>query len=199
MRQYKILVTGPFNAGKTTLIKTLCKRVIGTDKALLGGERRVKETTTVAFDFGLLTNVEGATIRLFGTPGQEKFSFMWRALSAGMNGYIVMVDSSDPSRFLVARRIYEFFRSRFPNTPHLVAANKFDLRGHASIEEIRDVLRVPLGVPVLPTVALDAGSAMNLIRSLIKLIQGRYVEVEGGRGVFGSNALSMARGGKGGV
>lgn len=168
MRVLKIVVTGPFNAGKTTLIKTLCGRVLGSDKKLL--VESVKSTTTVALDFGLLELNDGY-VRLFGTPGQRRFFFMWRTLSAGMDGYVLMVDSQDPGSLLDAAFVYDYFRKNFPDIPHVVAANKADGKKVMSESIIREFLKIPPEVPVRPTVALNRESALNLIYSLIDIIK----------------------------
>ena len=173
MKTFKILVTGPFNAGKTTFIKTLCGKILNSDKRLL--IKTVKSATTVALDFGLLELDEGR-VRLFGTPGQRRFFFMWRILAAGMDGYILMVDSQDRGSLEDAAYIYEFFKKRFPNTPHVISANKAEGRNVIPEKTIREVLKVPPEVPVHPTVALDRESALNVINSLLGLIERRKSE-----------------------
>ncbi len=86
---------------------------------------RVKETTTVAMDFGRITVDDDLVLYLFGTPGQKRFDFMWEILSEGMLGFVVMVDSTRPETFREARSILETFRAYAP-TPYVVAANKQD-------------------------------------------------------------------------
>lgn len=170
MKTFKILVTGPFNAGKTTLIRTLCGKILGSDKELL--IKSVKETTTVALDFGFLELGE-KIIRLFGTPGQRRFFFMWRTLASGMDGYILMIDSQDWGSLGEAAYIYDFFKKRFPNTPHIISANKADGKKVIPEKVVREVLKVPPDIPVYPTTALDRRSALNLIKSLVDLIERR--------------------------
>src|ERR1700747_2472007 len=90
----KIVVTGPFAAGKTTLIRTISEiTVLSTEKDITDGTRSRKSETTVAMDFGRITIDRDLVLYLFGTPGQERFDFMWEILGEGMLGYVVLVDA----------------------------------------------------------------------------------------------------------
>ncbi|MCS7132099.1 MAG: ATP/GTP-binding protein [Aigarchaeota archaeon] len=144
MKAFKILVTGPFKAGKTKIIKTLCGRILESDKRL--SVETFKETTTVAIDFGLLELGE-KVIRLFGTPGQRRFFFMWKVLASGMDGYILMIDSKDWESLEEANYIYDFFTKR--------SANKADEGKQIPEKSIREVLGVPFEAPIRPTVDFD--------------------------------------------
>ena len=78
MRSFKIVVTGPFSAGKTTFIKSISEiSIVSTERAISDSTRRVKAETTVAMDFGRITISKDIVLYLFGTPGQERFDFMW--------------------------------------------------------------------------------------------------------------------------
>ncbi len=104
MQTVKIVVTGPFNSGKTEFIQTVSEiDVVSTERRISSEAERVKETTTVAMDFGRITVDEDLVLYLFGTPGQKRFDFMWEILSEGMLGFIVMVDSTRPETFREAR------------------------------------------------------------------------------------------------
>jgi small GTP-binding protein len=168
MKVFKIVVTGPYNAGKTTLVKTICSEALTTDRRVLSDEL-VKPYTTVALDFGL-ARIGNHMVRLFGTPGQSRFHFMWRTLSIGMDGYLFMVDSSDPLSLNDALHMYMFFRSMHPHTVHVIAANKYDRENKLSLDAIRHALKVPETVPIYPTIAYDRDSVVNVLEALINLI-----------------------------
>src|SRR5262249_58956040 len=87
----KIVVTGPFAAGKTTLIRTISEiTVLSTEKSVTDAELSRKTDTTVAMDFGRITIDRELVLYLFGTPGQDRFDFMWEILSEGMLGYVLL-------------------------------------------------------------------------------------------------------------
>ena len=90
----KVVVTGPFAAGKTTLIRTISEiTVLSTERGITDSTRKRKAETTVAMDFGRITIDRDLVLYLFGTPGQERFDFMWEILGEGMIGYLLLVDA----------------------------------------------------------------------------------------------------------
>ena len=94
MSAFKIVVTGPFNSGKTEFIKTISDiPVVSTEKRITTEDRGIKAETTVAMDYGRV-NLDGSTLYLYGTPGQTRFDFMWEILSGEMDAFIVLVDST---------------------------------------------------------------------------------------------------------
>src|SRR3990172_2596748 len=149
MLTVKMVVTGPFNAGKTEFIKTVSEiDVVSTERKISNPEERVKETTTVAMDFGRITVDESLVLYLFGTPGQKRFDFMWEILSEGMLGFIVLVDSTRPETFREARSILEAFRA-FSPTPYVVAASKQDLKDAWELGDLRIALRLSPHVKIV--------------------------------------------------
>jgi len=127
MQAVKIVITGPFNAGKTEFIRSVSEiEVVSTERAISDDTKTVKNQTTVAIDFGRITIDDDLVLYLFGTPGQKRFDFMWEILSEGMLGFIVLIDSVKPETFREARRLLDIFRG-YADTPFVVAANKQDL------------------------------------------------------------------------
>ncbi len=170
MQAVKIVVTGPFNSGKTQFIRTISEiEVVSTERKITDEFRAVKEQTTVAMDFGRITIDEDLVLYLFGTPGQRRFDFMWDILSEGMLGFVVMVDSTSPQTFREARYILDVFR-RYARTPYVVAANKQDLPDAWPPEDIRIALRLNSNVKVIPCVATDKESVKRVLLELLYLV-----------------------------
>ncbi len=141
-KAYKVVITGAFNAGKTEFVRSASAvPIVSTDRKVTDERADVKETTTVAMDYGQAT-VDGCLLHLYGTPGQERFDFMWDILAREMDGFLVLVDSTDRTSLTVARRILRHFKRR-RRTKWLVVATKQDLRGAMSLEEVARRLRVP--------------------------------------------------------
>lgn len=171
MQTVKMVVTGPYNAGKTEFIRSVSEiDVVSTERKITSPtERMVKETTTVAMDFGRITVDDDLVLYLFGTPGQKRFDFMWEILSEGMLGFIVMVDSTRPETFREARSILETFRAYAP-TPYIVAANKQDCQDAWDVEDMRYALRLDSRVKMLPCVAVNRETVKNVLLELLYTI-----------------------------
>ncbi|PKN97450.1 MAG: GTP-binding protein [Chloroflexi bacterium HGW-Chloroflexi-4] len=166
----KIVVTGPFNAGKTELIRSVSEiEVVNTEKKVTSESEKVKNSTTVAMDFGRITVDNDLVLFLFGTPGQKRFDFMWEILSEGMLGFIVLVDSTRPETFREARGILETFRAYAP-TPYIVVANKQDLTDAWSLEDIRVALRLDSAIKLLPCTAKKKSSVKTVLLELLYAI-----------------------------
>ncbi|NLE75592.1 MAG: ATP/GTP-binding protein [Chloroflexi bacterium] len=176
MQAVKMVVTGPFSAGKTEFIRSISEiDVVSTERRITDETRGIKAQTTVAMDFGRITVDDDLVLYLFGTPGQKRFDFMWEILSEGMLGFVVLVDSVRPETFREARRILEAFRS-YAGVPYVVAANKQDLPDAWAPEDLRVALRVERGVKVLPCVATSAESVQSVLLELLYSILERCSE-----------------------
>jgi small GTP-binding protein len=125
----------------------------------------VKEETTVAMDFGRVT-LGDQLLHLFGTPGQPRFDFMWEVLTKEMQGFIVLADSTIPETFVEVERMLKLFQ-QYAAAPYLVVANKQDLKGALSPEEIQKALKVE---KVLPCVATDKASVKKVLRKFMEAI-----------------------------
>jgi signal recognition particle receptor subunit beta len=163
----KIVVTGPFSAGKTQFIQTVSEiDVVSTERKITSESERIKERTTVAMDFGRITVDDDLVLYLFGTPGQKRFDFMWEILSEGMLGFVVLIDSVRPETFREARTILDTFRAYAP-TPYVVAANKQDLEDAWGVDDLRIALRIDSDIKLLPCVAQDRDSVRNALLELL--------------------------------
>lgn len=179
MQTVKIVVTGPFSAGKTQFIQTISEiEVVATEKKISRPEERIKDQTTVAMDFGRISVADDLVLYLFGTPGQRRFDFMWEILAEGMLGFVVLIDSVKPETFREARSILDTFRAYAP-VPYVVAANKQDLEDAWSPEDLRIALRIPKEVKVIPCVATNRESVKNVLLELLYLVL-ELIDKEGG-------------------
>ena len=133
-------------------------------------ERKLKGETTVALDFGTIAINDAATLYLFGTPGQERFDFMWETLSEGSIGYVVMVDSCRPAHLNETVRLMARFR-QITDVPFVVAANKQDDPTALPLSYIRRRLQLPLDVPLLPCIANDRDSVKHILLTLLTQIE----------------------------
>jgi uncharacterized protein len=168
MHRLKVVITGPFNSGKTQFIKSVSEiDVVSTEKKVtLPEHAAIKGETTVAMDFGRIT-MGDQKIYLFGTPGQQQFDFMWEVLTENMLGFIVVVDSTDRKRFKEAREIIRFFKDILEE-PFVVAANKRDLDGALPIDELRKELGLNDSSMIVGCSAVDKKSAITVLDALMK-------------------------------
>ena len=167
MQTVKMVVTGPFNSGKTQFIQSVSEiDVVSTERRISSDAERVKESTTVAMDFGRITVDAELVLYLFGTPGQKRFDFMWEILSEGMLGFVVMVDSTRPETFREAKSILETFRAYAP-TPYVVAANKQDNDDAWAIDDLRIALRLAPEVKLIACVATDREKVKTVLLELL--------------------------------
>ncbi len=167
MQTVKMVITGPFSAGKTEFIRTISEiDVVSTERRISSEAERIKDQTTVAMDFGRITVDDDLVLYLFGTPGQKRFDFMWEILSEGMLGFIVIVDSSRPETFREARSILDTFRG-YADTPYVIAANKQDHEDAWAPDDLRIALKISPDIRVLPCVANDKEAVKAVLLELL--------------------------------
>jgi hypothetical protein len=138
----KIIVTGPYHAGKSSFVHSASIRAVSVNRS----------GTTVALDHGHV-EFSGFAVDLFGTPGQERFDPILKQLGGESLGVIVVVDSTDPKGFVRAKEMLE--KTKTEGLPSVVVANKADFKGALKPEQIRKKLNFSDNIPIIPVVAED--------------------------------------------
>jgi len=167
-KRTKIVVAGPFSAGKSQFITTACRlRTLRTETAVTDETVFEKNHTTVAMDFGRVEFSKDRTLYLFGTPGQERFEFMWEILTVGMHALLIIVDATDLASSKDAVKICNYYHDRF-NIPIVVCANKQDLSHSRTREQMYAALDLPRSFPLLPLIARDPNSVRMVLRRVVE-------------------------------
>ena len=167
----KILIAGGFGAGKTTMVGSVSEiRPLQTEEILTGANRdddlagvEDKDTTTVTMDFGRITITDDLQIYLFGTPGQDRFWFLWDELSQGALGAVVLADTR---RLADCFPSIDYFEQR--GTPFVVAVNCFESEPRFATDAVARALDLD---PDVPVVLFDAREPLAARRVLIELVE----------------------------
>ncbi|MFI1400016.1 GTP-binding protein [Streptomyces sp. NPDC020681] len=178
----KVVIVGGFGVGKTTLVgsvseirpltteETMTQAGVGIDDPA-GVER--KTSTTVAMDFGRISINEELVLYLFGTPGQERFWFLWRGLFEGALGAVVLVDTR---RLEVSFDVIGRLEER--RVPFVVAINTFPDAPAYPLEDVRAALDLPASVPIVDCDARLRGSSRDVLMALMRYLQSLAVTTE---------------------
>ncbi len=169
MSQYKIIFTGPVGAGKTTAITSISDEPPVKTEALISDlSINKKAVTTVAMDYGIIKVNGGGKVHLYGTPGQERFDFMWNILTTGGVGLILLLDNTRANPFLDMKYFLDTFSTFIKETSVAIGVTQTDLSQSPSIESYREHLK-QLGInsPVFSVDARVKKDVSLLVQSLL--------------------------------
>ncbi len=193
MNEHKIVFTGSLGAGKTTAIASISEiPVINTNvhttefakPVIHQVEKQVEKTlsqltvinhhiTTVAMDYGELSLETGKKLRFYGTPGQQRFDYMWKVLIQGAHGLVIFVDNAGKDPIGDLARYTDIFREYILQIHTIIAVTRMDLAPRPSTQVYRDYLKqLGIQIPVFTVDARSGESVANMVRHLVEMIHG---------------------------
>ena len=167
--QHKIIFTGPVGAGKTTAITAISDiEPFSTEQKATDETRDKKELTTVAMDYGSMRLDNGETLHLYGTPGQERFNFMWELLVEGSIGLVIMIDDTNPDPRDDLRSFISAFKEFIFYHGVVVGISRMELGKGLKLSDYHSVLaEFDLNAPVFEVDARQKDDVIMLVQALL--------------------------------
>lgn len=176
--QHKIIFSGPVGAGKTTAIASISDiEPVTTEEVATDETKDKKELTTVAMDYGRIRLDNGEVLHLYGTPGQQRFDFMWELLTEGSIGIVIMLDDANPAPLDDLKQFISAFRNYIDEHAVVIGITRMELGEGLKIEEYRAVLAEhDLNVPVFEVDARRKNDVHMLLQALLYSLDPGEVE-----------------------
>lgn len=175
MEIMRMVVTGPVGAGKSTFIRSISEiEAVDTDRRATDETSQLKQKTTVAFDFGRLQFNREMALHLYGTPGQERFDFIWDMLIRKAHAYILLVAAHRPGEFRYARRLASYMNQR-AQIPMIIGLTHIDCSDAWSQENIVTALGYYDLNTQPPIVLVNPTEISSVANAVITLVQ-HYVQ-----------------------
>lgn len=177
-RDPKIVFAGPMGAGKTTAIRAISDiPPVSTEVANTERATCAKESTTVALDYGQLTLEDGVVVRLYGTPGQQRFSFMWEILCQGSLGVILLIDGSTSNALADLSTFVGLFRRVSPDRPFVIGVGRVDADDWLTLERYGEVMdEHGVVAPIFGVDVRNRQDVLLLVETLISILEARELE-----------------------
>ena len=168
MKEYKLVFTGTTGAGKTTAINAISEvPAVKTDVANTDSTLN-KEFTTVGLDFGQINLANGDRVRLFGTPGQSRFDFMWKILTKDAFGLVILIDNSRPEPLVDLAVYLDGFAQELVHTPCVIGVGRTEDHPSPSLDDFSSVLESRrFALPVIPVDVRQPQDVILLIELLM--------------------------------
>jgi len=176
MREYKILFTGTMGAGKTTAIAAVSEAPPVTTDVANTDTSVAKATTTVGLDFGLMTLDSGDRLRLFGTPGQARFDFLWGILAQNALGIVILVDNSRPAPLADLQAYIDGFAGPLRDVPCVIGVGRLPSHPSPNIDEYAAWLGARgLALPILEVDVRERDDVLLLLDTLLAQVEADMV------------------------
>jgi hypothetical protein len=170
--EHKIIFTGPVGAGKTTAISSISDiPVVATEAKATDETALRKANTTVAMDYGVLNVGDGAKVHLYGTPGQERFSFMWDILTVGGIGLVLMIDNGREDPLADMEFYLNAFRKFIEKNQVVIGITRMDTKPRPGLYTFHTKLaEMNLNPPVFEVDARERGDVKTLLVALLAML-----------------------------